>query len=123
MTSPASSTEVEWVMSVPCEYGVEHSEHIFDEDWIFGGANGIDPRADIRWMPTTYQYFDDKLKLLHTTQTPLCDDQAIDEFTVVSTFGPDWNPVWIAVKRQGEEKFQMLPVKYDKATDEVKDMP
>lgn len=108
---------------VPCEYGVDHDEHEFPEDWIFAGANGIDPRADVRWMPTTYQYFDEKLKLLHTTQTPLCDDQAIDEFTIVSTFGPGWNPVWIAVKRQGEEKFQMLPVKYDKATDEVKDMP
>lgn len=103
--------------------GYDDAPHEFPIDWIFGGANECDPRSDPRWMPTTYQYYDEKLKIIHVTQTPLCDEQAIDEFTKVSTFGRGYNPVWLAVKRPGEEKFAMLPVKYDKTTDTAKDMP
>ena len=111
----------EMVMLLDCGY--DDAPHEFADDWIFGGANESDPRSDPRWMPTTYQYFDDKLMRIHITQTPLCDEQAIDEFTKVASFGPLYNPVWLAVKRHGESEFKMLPVKYDRATDTAKDLP
>ena len=69
--------DYKWVLE--CEY--DGPDHIFPKDWFFGGTDGSDPRADTRWLPTTYQYFDDRLDLIHTTQTPMCDDQAIDEFS------------------------------------------
>jgi hypothetical protein len=73
-------------------------------------------------MPTTYQYFDEKLQVLHTTQTPLCDDQAIDEFTRVASWFRTARPKFITVKRPGDTAFVMLPVEYDAATDTVRDV-
>lgn len=69
-----------------CGYEPDHS-HEFPEDWEFGGADGTDPRADPRWSPTTYVYLDDHFDPIWTTQTPLCLDQAIDEFTHHRTVG------------------------------------
>lgn len=111
----------EMVMVLDCGY--DDGLHEFPEDWIFGGANESDPRSDPRWMPTTYQYYDEKLKIIHVTQTPLCDEQAIDEFTKVTEFGSQYKPVYLAVKRRGESQFEMIPVQYDQATDTAKDLP
>lgn len=111
----------EMVMVLDCGY--DDGPHEFPADWIFGGANGSDPRSDPRWMPTTYQYYDEKLKIIHVTQTPLCDEQAIDEFTKVTEFGSQYKPVYLAVKRRGETQFEMIPVQYDQATDTAKDLP
>lgn len=119
MTSPSSSTKDFFVTE--CEYGCRG--HIFPVGWILGGPDLSDPRADPRWMPTTYTYYNDKLEVLHVTQTPLCDDQAIDEFTEVSGYGSGYKPVWIAARRPGEEKVAMLPVKYDSVTDTATDLP
>jgi hypothetical protein len=118
-TLRVEETEVTLVLTVPCGYGVDHDEHEFPEDWVFGGANGLDPRADARWRPTTYTYFSERLDVLAATQTPLCDDQAIDEFTVVSTYGPAFNPKYIYALRPGADKPERLMVTYDKATDTV----
>lgn len=91
----------------------------YPDDWIFGGADGADPRADPRFIPTTWRYSDDRLHIVHITQTPLSDDEAIDQFTFVASFS---NPVYIEVKRPGSEEWKMLPVKYDKPTDYVEDL-
>lgn len=58
------------------EYPHTDCSHEYPNDWDFGGANGLDPRADPRWMPTTYQYLDKELNEIHITQVPLCDHAA-----------------------------------------------
>ena len=97
-----------------CEYG--GPDHEFPDDWEFGGANDEHPGADPRYRPTTYVYFDDKIRPIHLTQVPLCDDQAIDEFTFVANISPDFNPVWLQATRP-DRKVVMLPIQYDKTTD------
>lgn len=100
-----------------CGYEPEHT-HSYPDDWQFGGPNETDPRGDTRYRATTYQYFSDRAQIIHTTQVPLCDDQAIDEFTRVAGWGPGFNPVWLKAKRpDGRE--EMVPWVYDKSTDTV----
>ena len=53
------------------------------------------------------------------TQVPLCDDQAIDEFTKVAKMGPDFNPRYLQVKRAGETALTPIPWLYYKDTDEA----
>lgn len=110
-------SEYEWV--VECGYDPPH-EHRFPMDWQFGGADGTDWRADERWQPSTYFYFDDRLHLIHMTQVPACDDEAIDLFTWVASLGTAFNPVWLRVKRP-DGSSETLPVTYNKQTDEVYD--
>jgi hypothetical protein len=102
---------------IACPYEPPH-EHRFPADWQFGGANGLDPRADPRWETTVYEYFDGQLHCIHTTVVPLCDDEAIDRFTNVAGYGPTFDPVYLS-KRRPYEKGEMLPWKYDKASDLV----
>lgn len=97
-----------------CRYEPPHT-HEFPNDWTFGGANGEDPRADSRWEPTTYRYLDERLDEIWYTQTPLCDDQAIDEFT---RWGRD-GAVYLQVRRPGMRDFELLPWQYDAETDTV----
>ena len=104
-------------MRVKCRFEPEHF-HEYPDDWEFGGPTGLDPRADSRWRPTTYEYWDDQANRIHLTQVPLCDDQAIDEFTKVAAYGPAFNPVWLSKKVPGG-KLEMLPWIYSKLTDEV----
>jgi hypothetical protein len=103
-------------MRIICHYTDPPHEHDYPEGWLFGGANGIDPRTDERWKPTTYEYWSDRAELLHTTQAPLCDDQALDEFTKIASMGPSFNPHWLSAKRPNNT-VEMLPWLYDKATD------
>lgn len=92
--------------------------HCWPEDWIFGGPDGEDPRADPRWHPTTYEYWDGKLEICWRTQTPLCDDEALDHCTWVASLGKSFNPVWIiAIRYNGLP--QKLPWEYNKETDEL----
>jgi len=107
-------------MKIKCRYGFDHEYHEYPNDWIMGGANGEDPRADPRWKPTTYLYYDWQAQVIWTTQTPLCDDQAIDEFTKVRDMGTTMRPKWIG-KYRGLPggPVQMLNVVYDAATDTV----
>jgi hypothetical protein len=101
---------------IECDY-IEPHQHHYPADWRFGGVDGLDPRADIRYRPSTYVYFDRRLQPIHLTQVPLCDNQAIDEFTKVASWGSGFAPVWVQVSRPGEKPVT-LPVMYDKATDE-----
>lgn len=103
---------------IPCRYAFgDHQLHEYPDDWKFGGANGLDPRADPRWLPTTYTYYDFQAVPVWTTQTPLCDEQAVDEFTKIRDRG--LHPKWIGKKTLGDYKTEMLPWVYDEATDEV----
>lgn len=100
---------------IECPFEPPHT-HEYPDDWMMGGASGLDPRADPRWRPTTYEYYDDKLQRIAVTQTPLCDDEALDHCTAIAGRGPDWNPVWVRAIRPGDHA-EMLPWTYDKATD------
>jgi hypothetical protein len=105
-----------WV--IECAY--DGPDHEFPDDQQFGGANGLHPGADPRWKPSVYEYYDDQVRIIETTCAPLCDDQAIDEFTKVAAYGPGFNPVWLSVRRPDGE-MKMLAT-YDKATDVAKDV-
>jgi len=95
-----------------CRYDEEHE---YPDDWTFGGTDGNDPRADPRWQPTIYSYLDDHLVSVHTTITPLCDEEALDEFTKVCNFG-DLHPVYLEVKRPSGE-VEVLPFRYLESED------
>lgn len=102
-------------MILQCKFN-PYTYHIWPEDWVFGGASGLDPRADPRWHPTTYEYWDDRIEICFKTQTPLCDDEALDMCTWVASLGDSFNPQRvIAVRYNGEP--QWLPWTYDKTTD------
>lgn len=58
---------------------LEGCEHEYPDDWTFGGANGGDPRADPRWMPTTYQFLDRNFRTIFTCSSALCDHIAAQE--------------------------------------------
>lgn len=107
-------------MILECSYLDEPHEHTFPDDWIFAGDNDADPRADPRWRPTTYVYFDQKLRPIWHTQTPLCDHQALDEFTKVTQFGPTFQPMLIEKHEPGKKSI-FLPYQYDPATDTISD--
>jgi len=93
------------------DYGCEHE---FPNDWIFGGADGIHPGSDPRWVPTIYEYMDEKLVTVHSTVVPVCDEEAFDYFTQVA----EWRltPVYIAKHKPGE-KVELIPVKYNEKED------
>jgi hypothetical protein len=101
-----------------CPYEPPHV-HKFPKDWQFGGPAGTDPRADPRWSPDSFQYFDAGLRLLHTTTVPFCDDEAIDYFTSVAAFGPGYHPVYIGVVRAGTRDLKLLPWVYNEQEDLV----
>lgn len=101
-----------------CEY--DGPPHEFPDDWEFGGADGKHPGADPRFLPTTYTYYNRLARPIFSTQTPQCDDQAIDEFTRIANFGPSFSPVWVIASRppqDGIRAMEMLPWTYDKTTD------
>lgn len=104
-----------------CEYDIPHT-HEYPDDWSFGGANGLHPGADPRWETTTYTYFDDHFDPIYTTSVPLCDEQAIDQFTFVAGLGAGYNPVYLSARRRGELVGGMLPVKYSKTDDTVSEI-
>lgn len=91
--------------------------HEYPDDWIFGGADELDPRADMRWMPTTYTYLDAGLRDVHVTQAPICLHQAIDEFTKVEGWG-NLKPVYLQIRKPGD-KPHVLDLCYVAATDTV----
>lgn len=104
-----------------CGYEPKHY-HEYPDDWSFGGASGTDPRKDERFLPDTYQYLDSSLRVLHTTQVPLCDDEAIDNFTAIARYGSEFVPVYLQVKRAGKRDYVVLPFTYDTRTDLVTEM-
>lgn len=100
------------VVRIECPYEPPHY-HEFPDDWKFGGANGLHPGADPRWKPSVYTYYDASTQVCHVTSAPLCDDQALDEFTVVARFS---NPKWLSVRRPDGTQ-EMLPWTYDAEED------
>ena len=104
------------MIEIECSYTEPAHVHVYPDDWIFGGADGLHPGADPRYKPSIYTYYDTSAKPIHTTVVPLCDDEAIDKFTDVAGYGPGFNPVWLSVQRP-DGSVEMLPWLYDKATD------
>lgn len=100
-----------------CPYGPDHE---FPDDWIFGGADGCHPGADPRYKPSNYEYYDGNVVILHVTSVPICDDEAIDNFTWVANLGPSFDPKWLSVRRP-DGTTKMLAT-YDKATDTATDV-
>ena len=94
-----------------CGYEPPH-QHEFPDDWTFGGADGEDPRADVRWTPTTYVYLNDHFDEVWRTQTPLCDDEALDEFTKHAALGATYLQA-----RQPDGELVLLDWQYDPKTD------
>ena len=101
-----------------CKYEPRHY-HEYPEDWEFGGANNEDPRSDSRWVSRQYEYYDASLHVIATLASAICDDEAIDKFTLVGQIGPFFSPVYIARRLGGERKYEFLPWQYDKTTDTV----
>ena len=110
------TTPFEWHLD--CGYD---EYHVYPGDWIFGGANESDPRADSRWRPTTYEYYNSRIQIIHVTQTPICDEEAIDHFTWVANLGKGFDPVNVSARRP-DGTIEMLKVRYDKATDTASDL-
>ena len=106
---------------IDCDYDIPHT-HEFPDDWIFGGANGLHPGADPRWEPTSYTYYNSSFEPIATTSAPVCDQQAIDEFTIVASYGLGFTPVYLSAKRRGELAGTMLPVQYSKSDDTVREI-
>jgi hypothetical protein len=106
---------------IECDY-LEPHEHDFPDDWILGGADGTHPGADPRWKSVTYTYYDESFRPIETTSVPTCQAQALDEFTKVANYGPGYNPVYISAKQPGEPVGAMLPFKYSKEDDSVRDI-
>lgn len=100
-----------------CTYFEPHT-HEYPEGWEFGGATGADPRADPRYEATTYTYFDADVTVLWVTQAPLCDEQAIEEFTKIANMSRRHNPRWLSAKRPDGSDV-LLPWVYDKSEDVV----
>lgn len=106
---------------IECEYDIPHT-HEFPDDWEFGGANGLHFGADPRWEPTVYTYYNESLEEICITSAPLCDQQAIDEFTKIAALGSGYSPVYLSAKHRGEPVGTMLPVKYSKTDDTVREI-
>lgn len=99
-------------MIVECDYFEPHT-HDWPSEYPLGHPD---------WKPSTYYYYDENLKHLFLTQVPLCDYEAIDYFTTVASWGPQWNPVYLTVVRPGTNEAETLKVRYNKETDEVFDL-
>lgn len=106
---------------INCNY-IEPHQHEYPDDWEFGGASGKHPAQDPRYTATVYEYYDQDIKIIHTTVVPTCDLMAVDYFTFVANMGPDFNPIWVSARRPNR-KVEMLQWIYDKATDEVDRAP
>lgn len=91
--------------------------HEYPDNWSFGGPTGNDPRMDPRFVPDVYRYLDASLNVVHTTVQFICDDEAVDGFTIIAGYGAP--PKWIQVKRSGTDDFVTLPFTYNIETDEV----
>ena len=100
------------MIEVICGYGCKHE---FPDDWDFG-PDGEDERSDPRWQPSTYTYLDNRLQEVHVTQRPRCDEEALDYFTNVASWG-DFRPFLCQVKRPGADKQETLAWTYNKADD------
>jgi hypothetical protein len=105
------------VIFMDCDFIMPHT-HELPDDYYLTGPSGTDMRADPRYVAAVYEYYNERVQIIHTTVVPQCDMEALDYCTLVASWGPGFSPVWVSVKRSGE-KIEMLPWVYDKSTDEV----
>lgn len=79
---------------------------------------------DPNWKPDTYRYRNERLEIIWTTSALLSDESAIHFFAALKDFGPGFKPVYLEVRRAGEDykSWTMLPVKYHWETNEVEDL-
>ncbi len=80
------------------------------------------PTTSVGREAVAYQYLDERLNVLWHSSVPKTDDQAIDYFTFVADIGPAFHPKYIAAKRPGSLRYDVLPVWYEEETDEVWDL-
>lgn len=104
-------------MIIDCDF-IEPHTHELPDDWKLGGASGLDMRADSRFETAVYEYYNERVQIIHTTVVPQCDMEALDYCTIVASWGPGFNPVWVSAKR-ADKPIEMLPWIYDKADDMV----
>lgn len=97
--------------------GDNYHEHLYTLDWEIAGCSGLDPRIDVRYVPTSYEYYDVDTTSLWLTQVPFCDDEALDYFTFVAGIRGA-NPRWVSAKRPSGI-IEMLPYYYYADRDEV----
>lgn len=101
------------MITIPCTFGGD--EHTFADDWKFNDQG--DPRADPRFKPTHYQYFDKEICAVYLSGAFLCEDEALDYFTVIAKEFPDVK--YIAARQPDADKYSILPWIYVKDTDTV----
>lgn len=99
-----------------CSFGIEHE---YPDDWNFG-PNHNDPRYDWRYEPTSYIYLDADMKGGWQTSAPLCDDEALDDFTKVQ-LAANYDPPlkWLMARRPGEGKPKIVPFYYSMEDDTI----
>lgn len=69
-----------------------------------------------------YQYYDQYMELVHTTSSPLTDEEAFDHFRIVQLMFPreeDFKVKFIFRREMHETEYKMMPVTYDPETKEV----
>lgn len=78
------------------------------DDHILDRHPGWDPN----WKPSTYRYHDDKLAIVHTTQTPIDDESALAYFhKVAKWFG---SVTYVAKAEPGEHnEYKMMPYRFE----------
>ena len=93
--------------------------HEYPIDWRFGGADECDPRADERFMPASYAYYDENLDQVWITSSFVCEEAALDAFTFVRDT-LKCRPKYIMTRRPGESVHTIMPWVYSPETDEVR---
>lgn len=105
------------MIELVCKYIEEHI-HEFPDDWEFGGADLSDPRADARFDTTVYTYYTADMQPLHVSCAHICDESALDAFTIVDRWCTRGTPVYLSAKRPNQ-KAEILPWQYNKSTDTI----
>lgn len=101
------------MITQPCPFG--GPDHSYPDDWVFSSIG--DPRADPRFEVVHYQYLDALAGFSFMSGQFICEDQALDYFSIVAVSDPGVK--YIARKGQGDKKFTMLPFVYVVQTDTV----
>ena len=105
-------------MKIECEF-IETHIHELPDDWYITDTGDL--RADPRFRPVVYEYWNAQVRVIHVSVVPFCDMEALDYCTAVGGFGPGFDPIMVSkiVNIDGKRKAEMLPWRYDKETDEV----
>ena len=107
----------DWVWIVKYVPDDPECAHELPNDWQFGGATGEDPRADPRWMPTTYLFMDRGLVGRHHTTEPRCDHEARGWYRERTTerLPKEWEIFFILATPPGADKPTPIYTRYREA--------